>query len=83
MLKRYVSEEVTKARAEVAQEERSGWFSGVRSPETVYRFVVIGTLLSLGGGFVIRLANVFFHYDLHATSTRSAWYSQQARSFWP
>jgi len=66
MLKRYVSEEVAKAREEVAQEERSGWFSALRSPETVYRFVVIGTLLSLGGGFVIRLANVFFNYDLHA-----------------
>ena len=66
MLKRYVSEEVAQARAEVALEERSGWLSAIRTPKTVYRFVVIGTLLSLGAGFVLRLANVFFHYDLHA-----------------
>jgi MFS family permease len=66
MLKRYVSEEVAQARAEVALEERSGWLSAIRTPKTVYHFVVIGTLLSLGAGFVLRLANVFFHYDLHA-----------------
>ena len=66
MLRRHVSEEVTRARAEVAQEERGGWMSAIRTPKTVYRFVVIGALLSLGGGFVLRLANVFFHYDLHA-----------------
>ena len=66
MLRRHVSEEVARARAEVAQEERGGWMSAIRTPKTVYRFVVIGTLLSLGGGFVLRLANVFFHYDLHA-----------------
>jgi len=66
MLKRYISEEVAQARAEVALEERTGWLSAIRTPKTVYRFVVIGTLLSLGAGFVLRLANVFFHYDLHA-----------------
>jgi MFS family permease len=66
MLKRHVSEEVAKARAEVAQDERSGWLSVLYNPKTVYRFVAIGALLSLGGGFVLRLANVFFHYDLHA-----------------
>ena len=66
MLRRHVSEEVTRARAEVSQEERGGWMSAIRTPKTVYRFVVIGALLSLGGGFVLRLANVFFHYDLHA-----------------
>ena len=66
MLRRYVSEEVARARAEVAQEKRGGWLSAIRTPKTVYHFVVIGTLLSLGGGFVLRLANIFFHYDLHA-----------------
>ena len=66
MLKRHVSEEVAQARAEVAMEERSGWLSAIRTPKTVYRFVVVGTLISLGAGFVLRLANVFFHYDLHA-----------------
>ena len=66
MLRRYVSEEVAKARAEVEGNRREGWLSAIQNPRTVYRFVVIGTLLSLGGGFVIRLANVFFHYDLHA-----------------
>ena len=66
MLRRHVSEEVARARAEVVQEERGGWMSAIRTPKTVYHFVVIGALLSLGGGFVLRLANVFFHYDLHA-----------------
>ena len=66
MLRRHVSEEVARARAEVVQEERGGWMSAIRTPKTVYHFVVIGTLLSLGGGFVLRLANVFFHFDLHA-----------------
>ena len=48
MLKRHVSEEVAQARAEVAQDGRSGWLSALRNPKTVYRFVAIGTLLSLG-----------------------------------
>jgi len=52
---------------EAATEEvRKGLFSAIKSPQTVFRFVVISAILGLGAGFVLRLANVFFLQDVHA-----------------
>ncbi|MGQ0850119.1 MAG: MFS transporter, partial [Actinomycetota bacterium] len=63
-MRRYVSAEVAAARAEPTI--RAGLFGGIRSPRVITRFVVIGALLALGGGFVLRLTNVFFSEEVHA-----------------
>ncbi len=62
MMRRYVSDEVAAARLEPAD----GSVFGLRNPLLVFRFVAIGALLSLGGGFVLRLTNVFLVEDGHA-----------------
>ena len=51
---------------EGAGEVRKGLFAAIKTPRTVFRFVAISAILSLGAGFVLRLANVFFLKDVHA-----------------
>ncbi|PXY70903.1 MAG: hypothetical protein CXX83_01695 [Methanobacteriota archaeon] len=46
---------------------KKGLFSAIKTPQTVFRFVMISAVLSLGAGFVLRLANVFFLHDAHAS----------------
>ena len=64
LMRPYVSQEVAQARAEVPRGR--GLLSGVQSPGLIVRFVTIGALLGLGGGFVLPLANVFFSEEAHA-----------------
>ncbi|HHZ74149.1 MAG TPA: MFS transporter [Candidatus Poseidoniales archaeon] len=47
--------------------QKKGIFSAIKTPQTVFRFVAISAILSLGAGFVLRLANVFFLEDAHAS----------------
>lgn len=61
-MRRYVSEEVAAARADGG----SSGIAGLRNPVVVFKFVTVGALLSLGGGFVLRLTNVFLVHDAHA-----------------
>jgi len=51
---------------EGAGEVRKGLFAAIKTPRTVFRFVAISAILSLGAGFVLRLASVFFLNDVHA-----------------
>ena len=64
MMRPYVSAEVAEAMAEAPP--RRGFLGGIRTPQVLRRFVVIGALLALGGGFVIRLVNVFFIEEANA-----------------
>ncbi len=64
LMRPYVSEEVAAARAMLP--DRPGWLGNVRSFGLIRRFVIIGGLLALGGGFVLRLTNVFLAEDGHA-----------------
>jgi len=59
LLQRYESEEDAKARSEVVL--KKGLFGGIQNPIVIRRFIIISSLLSFGAGFVLRLANVFFH----------------------
>ena len=49
------------------EEHPAGMFAAIRNGATIFHFVVISSLLALGGGFVLRLANVFFLQDAHAS----------------
>jgi MFS family permease len=64
LMRPYVSQEVAQARAEAPRSK--GLLGGVQSPDLIARFVTIGALLGLGGGFVLPLANVFFSEEAHA-----------------
>ncbi|HIE21305.1 MAG TPA: hypothetical protein EYP73_01745 [Acidimicrobiia bacterium] len=46
---------------------RPGLFGGVRSPVTIRKFLVVTGLIALGGGFTLRLANVFFQEGVDAS----------------
>ncbi|HIE81122.1 MAG TPA: MFS transporter [Candidatus Poseidoniales archaeon] len=49
-------------------EGKTGLFSGIRNPLPIRRFIIVSATLAFGAGFVIPLANVFFHEhsDIHA-----------------
>ncbi len=64
MMRPYLSAEVAEALAEAPR--RRGLLGGIRSPQLIARLVTVGALLALGGGFVLRLANVFFSEEVHA-----------------
>jgi MFS family permease len=65
MLRPYTSREVAEAMREAPP--RPGLFGGVRSPGTIRRFLVVTGLIALGGGFTLRLANVFFQEGVSAS----------------
>ncbi len=64
MMRPYVSAEVAEARREAPP--APGFLGNLRSFEVIKKFVIIAGLLSLGGGFVLRLTNVFLAEDGHA-----------------
>lgn len=63
MMRPHVSDEVAEARRHAP--DRPGLFGSIHSPALIKKFVVIGALLALGGGFVLRLTNVFLAEDGH------------------
>lgn len=65
MMRPYVSAEVAEARLD--SPDRPGLLGNIRSPDLIKKFVIVGALLSLGGGFVIRLTNVFLAEDGQAS----------------
>ncbi len=67
MLRPYTSREVAEAMEE--QPPRPGLFGGIRSLTTIRRFLVVSALIALGGGFTLRLANVFFQEGVDAAET--------------
>ncbi len=64
MLRPYTSKEVAEAMKEPVP--TSGLFSGIRSPTTIRRLLIVASLIALGAGFTLRLANVFFQEGVHA-----------------
>lgn len=61
-MRRYVSDEVAAARSQASPTNRLGLYN----PTVVAQLVAVGALLALGGGFVLRLTNVFLVEDGHA-----------------
>ena len=62
-----MEEDSTEGESAGNQVQKKGIFTAIKTPQIVFRFVAISAILSLGAGFVLRLANVFFLEDAHAS----------------